>query len=67
MCVGAVLNPRNANDVVPGSNGIFLPIIVVNGRVIGTWKRSIKARSIVITASTFKASGRALKEEISGR
>lgn len=26
--------------VVPGKNGIFLPIVVVNGRVVATWRRA---------------------------
>lgn len=25
--------------IVPGNNGVFLPMIVVKGRVVGTWKR----------------------------
>lgn len=26
--------------IVPGSNGMFLPTIVVNGEIVGTWKRT---------------------------
>jgi hypothetical protein len=36
---GAVLPPEFAGRVVPGSNGIFLPTIISDGEVIGTWKR----------------------------
>jgi hypothetical protein len=35
----AVLPREFAANVVPGSNGIFLPIIISDGEVIGTWKR----------------------------
>lgn len=35
------------------SNGIFKPIIVVNGSVIGVWKRTIKRDKILIEPSFF--------------
>lgn len=34
----AVCDPRFAQRVVPGSNGVFQPILVANGRVEGVWK-----------------------------
>jgi hypothetical protein len=36
------------------SNGIFRPIIVENGQVIGIWNRSIKKETIKITTQFFK-------------
>ncbi|WP_213814990.1 winged helix DNA-binding domain-containing protein [Glaciihabitans sp. dw_435] len=33
------LTPEHFDRVVPGTNGIFLPIIVSRGRVVGTWRR----------------------------
>jgi hypothetical protein len=36
---GAVLPAEFAARVVPGSNGIFLPTIISDGEVVGTWKR----------------------------
>jgi hypothetical protein len=38
----AVLADEYAQQVVPGNNGVFQPIIVVDGQVVGTWKHSIK-------------------------
>lgn len=32
-------------DIVPGGNGVFLPTIVVDGRVVGTWKRAKATKS----------------------
>jgi hypothetical protein len=32
--------------IVPGNNGIFLPMIVSNGRVVGTWRRAKKGATI---------------------
>ena len=41
--------------VVPGGNGIFNPIIVIDGRVVGTWKRTLKKASVELTFSPFTA------------
>jgi hypothetical protein len=49
----AALTVEDAHKVVPGKNGIFLPTIVVSGRVVGTWKRKLKKNSIDITLSPF--------------
>lgn len=46
----AVLNPSDAGRA---RNGIFGPIIVINGRVAGTWRRALKKDKVVITLSTF--------------
>ncbi len=42
----AVLADEYGGKVVPGNNGIFQPVIVVEGRIIGTWKRKLKRKSI---------------------
>lgn len=36
-------------------NGIFRPIIVENGQVIGTWKRSVKKGSVKVETQFFEA------------
>ena len=33
------LAAEHSQRIVPGGNGIFLPLIVAKGRVIGTWRR----------------------------
>lgn len=45
----AMLEPAHMNLVAPGSNGIFNPIVVIGGRVVGTWKREFKQRGVVTT------------------
>jgi hypothetical protein len=35
-------------------NGIFYPVIVENGRVIGTWKKTIKSKQLEIKTDLFK-------------
>jgi hypothetical protein len=59
----AVLDLSYAKQVNVG-NGIFNPVIVINGQVVGTWKRTWKKGAVMITLSPFtslkKAETRAL-------
>lgn len=48
-----VLEPRHFRKIVPGGNGVFLPTIVLNGRVAGIWKRTVKKDKIVIETKPF--------------
>ena len=48
----AVLNPLHAKQVNTG-NGIFFPTIVIDGQIVGTWKRTLKKSAVVITPSSF--------------
>ncbi|MCI0708879.1 MAG: winged helix DNA-binding domain-containing protein [Chloroflexi bacterium] len=49
----AVLGPQHALKVCPGKNGIFFPTIVIDGRVVGVWKRTIKKDKVVIDPQPF--------------
>ena len=49
----AVLEAKHAQKIVPGNNGVFTPSVILNGRVAGTWLRTVK-KSVTITASGFK-------------
>jgi hypothetical protein len=42
------------NTIVPGGNGLFMPTIVVDGEVIGIWRRDRKAKRIVVTLQPLK-------------
>jgi len=37
---GHVLAPQFAERIVPGGNGVFKPMIVSDGQIVGTWQRS---------------------------
>jgi hypothetical protein len=50
----AVLSTEHASKIVPGGNGMFLPIIIVHGQVVGTWKRTIKKDHVLLTLSPFQ-------------
>ncbi|NOT99365.1 MAG: winged helix DNA-binding domain-containing protein [Sideroxydans sp.] len=49
----AVLANEHAAKICPGGNGVFFPTMVIDGRVVGTWKRAIKKNSVVITVDPF--------------
>ena len=50
----AGLDTRFAQLIVPGLNGIFLPTIVSNGQVVGTWKRVTSARRMTVDTIGFE-------------
>lgn len=50
----AVLPPQHSARIVPGSNGIFLPMVVSSGQVVGTWRRTVRRASVDTAATTFE-------------
>jgi len=60
----ASLDPKYAQKICPGSNGVFTPTVVINGRIVGTWKRVIKKETVSITPTPFKSFSRADKAAI---
>lgn len=48
------LHRDHATAVVPGKNGVFRPTITVNGRTVGTWRRTAANRQ-VLTITGFDA------------
>lgn len=51
----AVLDPIHAQQA---KNGIFNPVLVLNGQITGTWKRTIKKDEVIIDISPFRALGK---------
>jgi hypothetical protein len=51
----ASLEPVWAERVAPGKNGLFLPTIVDDGRVLGTWRRTRRGRETVVETTEFAA------------
>lgn len=49
----AVLAPHYAEKICPGGNGMFISTIIIDGQVVGTWKRSVKKNTIAIVAEPF--------------
>ena len=53
----AVLKAEYAPLIVPGKNGVFAPMIIVDGQIAGTWKRTIKKDGIDIAIRPFAELG----------
>ncbi len=49
----AALAVEHSAHVVPGNNGIFLPMIVSRGDIVGTWRRTETAKGVTVTHSPF--------------
>ena len=60
----AALAPEHSESIVPGGNGMFKPTIVADGEVIGTWKRTSRAREVAIEASPFTSLPPAATEDL---
>ncbi|MBP1995768.1 winged helix DNA-binding domain-containing protein [Paenibacillus eucommiae] len=53
----AVLMQEYAPRIVPGQNGVFMPCIVVSGQIVGTWKRTLKKKTMEMTLIPFEPLG----------
>jgi hypothetical protein len=49
----AALDRQFADRICPGGNGVFYPTIVVNGQIVGTWKRENKKKAVSISVEPF--------------
>ena len=58
----AVLAAEHAYKVVPGGNGVFFPMVVVDGQVVGTWRRTVKKGALTIALNSFTSTGASLQE-----
>jgi len=59
----AVVAPEHAG--LASSGGVFRPIIVVDGRVVGTWKANARKAAIVVTRTPFGNLSRAQEHSFS--
>lgn len=48
-----VLDTEHMQHVTPSKNGIFSAIIVLHGRVIGTWRRTLSKAGVTVSLSPF--------------
>lgn len=62
----AVLDPKHAAKIIPGNNGIFMPTLVVDGQVAGTWKRVVKKGSVTVSALPFEPLGKGTMRAFAG-
>lgn len=57
-----VCDPRFADRVIPGGNGVFQPLLVLDGRVVGTWRRAGTAAKPRVELRWFEPSSRAASD-----
>ncbi len=50
----AQLSAEHSRRVVPGGNGVFTPLVVVGGRVVGTWRRARSGERLTIELQPFE-------------
>ncbi len=49
----SALAPEHVDRVIPGANGMFRATVIADGRVVGTWTRSVRAREVGIRVEPF--------------
>jgi hypothetical protein len=58
-----ILEPKYARRVNAGG-GVLSPVIVVRGKVVGTWKRTIKKDTVTVKPALFRALDRTDREAV---
>ena len=48
------LAPEHTKAVMGAGNGLFSPTIVIDGRIAGTWKRTIKKNAVIVETNPFE-------------
>ncbi|MGB7981687.1 MAG: winged helix DNA-binding domain-containing protein [Candidatus Nanopelagicales bacterium] len=60
----AQLDAEHERLVVPGGNGVFANTLVLDGRVVGTWRRRELVRSVEIAAAPFARLGLRAQQDL---
>jgi hypothetical protein len=60
----AMIDSRHAQKVAPGANGIFRPLVVSGGEIVGTWGRSLRTRELTITLQPFTTEARDFAQRV---
>ena len=61
-----VCEPAFAARIVPGGNGVFQPLLVERGRVVGTWRRGQGRAASTVTLEGFDAASELNPSRFSG-
>ena len=61
-----VLDPGHLSMVVPGGNGVFLGSVLVDGKVVGTWRRQERRDRVEVTVSPFEPLSRQAMAAVEG-
>ncbi len=56
--------PFENNSKAVSMNGIFFPVIIVNGQVAGVWKRTLKKDQVTLETTYFKTPDKSVKKGV---
>jgi hypothetical protein len=59
----AILSDKNTKTAI-SDNGIFWPVIIINGKATGVWKRTIKKDKTIVETTFFTAPPSAIKKSL---
>lgn len=59
-----IMHPDHMAMIVPGNNGMFLPTIITDGVVTGTWKRTVTTKKATVQMHPFKVYNAQQKADI---
>lgn len=59
----AAIDPKHYKQTI-SSNGIFWPTVVVNGKIEGLWKRTVKGGKVKIEANLFGKLNKTVMQQI---
>jgi hypothetical protein len=59
----AAISAENAPTAI-SSNGIFWPVIIVNGKAVGVWKRTIKKDKVIVETEFFTTPPKTIKKSL---
>ncbi|GAA4404832.1 winged helix DNA-binding domain-containing protein [Tsukamurella soli] len=50
---GPIISATGLELVCPGRNGVFRPMVVVDGEIVGTWRRTVNRAGVTVTVEPF--------------
>ena len=56
--------PSEYNHKAVSNNGLFRPVILVNGKVTGLWKRTFEKDKVIVEAQLFKTTGKTIRHVV---
>lgn len=54
------------NRIVPGRNGVFKPMVVIDGEIVGVWTKKATAKTVTVTIEPFTKITAAAKRRLAG-
>ncbi|GAB3128279.1 winged helix DNA-binding domain-containing protein [Tsukamurella serpentis] len=62
----AQLDESQLSRIVPGRNGVFKPLLVIGGEIVGVWSRRATKKTVTVTVEPFTAITAADRRRLAG-